>query len=413
MSRQSGPHGLPPKPAHRNVSDSYRPGNNREREHGGDRDRGRNDMYNFGGYDQRQRSPPRFYGRERSPPNYRNSRNDDYDYRPRGDDYGRANQDFTFRRDAPASISNNYENQRFASPPRQRRDNGTSRRNDAHQKRNNHTQAGQRGGYRGRAGPRLASNREFLKGTRERTPELLAGMDGIQEAKYLLPGEISDSDEAEMDISGDEDDGQPKKKQARTDEKAADGDSVPKWSNPDPYTELPPPDASSGPKKDILKLIRKARIEAAAGALKVEEPADDFISFNMDTPPAKTTPVKNEPVRQNCVSGASLAPSDSRAFKAEEVYENQLTPINTVAPNLELGSRKRTIRDEIKETPSLQDALRNARTQAAPKLHKSMQGKRPPASGNIMKEWLGHETPWLGGEENGADHSATASMGLW
>jgi non-canonical poly(A) RNA polymerase PAPD5/7 len=84
-----------------------------------------------------------------------------------------------------------------------------------------------------------------------------------------------------MDISDDESGTaeQPNKK-ARTVRKAADGDSVPKWSNPDPYTALPPPDESQRKKKDVVKLIRKARVETNAGSTAKVDPADDFISFD-------------------------------------------------------------------------------------------------------------------------------------
>jgi non-canonical poly(A) RNA polymerase PAPD5/7 len=84
-----------------------------------------------------------------------------------------------------------------------------------------------------------------------------------------------------MDMSDDENGAaeQPNKK-ARTVTKAADGDSVPKWSNPDPYTALPPPDESQRKKKDVVKLIRKARVETNAGSTAKVDPADDFISFD-------------------------------------------------------------------------------------------------------------------------------------
>lgn len=57
--------------------------------------------------------------------------------------------------------------------------------------------------------------------------------------------------------------------------------SAPQWSNPDPYTALPPPSETTGVKRDVVQLIRKAKIEAAqkaAGDLAVAA-NDDFISF--------------------------------------------------------------------------------------------------------------------------------------
>lgn len=59
-----------------------------------------------------------------------------------------------------------------------------------------------------------------------------------------------------------------------------DGDSVPKWSNPDPYTVLPPP-SETGKKKDFVQLIRKAKVQAAEKSTTSNAVTanDDFISF--------------------------------------------------------------------------------------------------------------------------------------
>ena len=60
--------------------------------------------------------------------------------------------------------------------------------------------------------------------------------------------------------------------------------SVPKWSNPDPYTVLPPVDEPQRKRKDVVKLIRKARIAAEMeDALQNEVSANnDFISFGFE-----------------------------------------------------------------------------------------------------------------------------------
>ena len=60
----------------------------------------------------------------------------------------------------------------------------------------------------------------------------------------------------------------------------------PKWSNPDPYTALPPPDETQVKRPDFVKLIRKARVSATAADPLVGGDAvttnDDFISFGAD-----------------------------------------------------------------------------------------------------------------------------------
>ncbi len=60
----------------------------------------------------------------------------------------------------------------------------------------------------------------------------------------------------------------------------------PKWSNPDPYTALPPPDETQVKRPDFVKLIRKARVSATAAEPLIGGDAvttnDDFISFGAD-----------------------------------------------------------------------------------------------------------------------------------
>lgn len=60
---------------------------------------------------------------------------------------------------------------------------------------------------------------------------------------------------------------------------------VPKWSNPDPYTSLPPADESRK-KKDVVKIIRKARvaIDRGAGVANQAGADEDFISFGFEEP---------------------------------------------------------------------------------------------------------------------------------
>lgn len=105
-------------------------------------------------------------------------------------------------------------------------------------------------------------------------------------ATYRPLSELSDDDEVDMDISDNEDKGdsstpqEPSTKRARlntTNPSAADGDSVPKWSNPDPYTALPPPDAADRQRKDVVQLIRKARIQTKESRHSLPAETEDFI----------------------------------------------------------------------------------------------------------------------------------------
>ncbi|ATZ46118.1 hypothetical protein BCIN_01g07800 [Botrytis cinerea B05.10] len=451
MSRQPPlPNGLPPRPSgtfwerdrdERNNNyhtpdrnrrdmgrDSYRPAPPPQYDsyapHSANRDR---DMYQFGGHN----PPPPAYGNYApgvQPPRRPSGAGDPY----RMNDGYRAPPpapSFDFRYDAPQSI--NFENSdRFQSHGQGRNNNsgGNRDRNDDHLRRRREKDRRDntrgRGGYRGRGGPRLAADRVFLKGKRSPTPELMPGMneDASADVKYRDVGDLSDSDEAEMDMSDDDDnDDQPKKKIARTGSKAADGDSVPKWSNPDPYTALPPPGESDRKKKDVVKLIRKARVATGQeGATKVDAGQDDFISFDLDAPAS----IDSEEDEYEPQPFAQSEPSSAKSFSHLENIRKfdmpqqsqdtvtQSASINSVPMDVQtpqraskpldlstdpaLGSRKRTANDVIKPPPLV---------------NKLIPGKPPKSSGTLLREWRAgpgvNDVPWL------QDHSDTSNMGLW
>ncbi|KFX94189.1 hypothetical protein V490_04486 [Pseudogymnoascus sp. VKM F-3557] len=342
---------------------------------------------------------------------------------PRGgvDSYRPPSSDFSFRRDAPETIdvSRTHDSYRPSGATRYDQDrrprHGGSRQDSSRQG------ARGRGGYRGRGGfSKKAAERPFLQTNRAPTPELMPGMDETEGTapKYLAVEDMSDSEEAEMDVSDDEDDKshkdseeeQPKKKQVRTEVKAsADGDSVPRWSNPDPYTALPPPDESAVKKKDVVKLIRKARVTAGLNETKSTAETDDFISFDfgddanlgdedesddesvVEVPGAPTGP-------RNGVRGYShreevLGPRDSAKSQELTTPTGKSRPIDT-STDPDLGNRKRTYDDKIKG-PSL-----------VPK-----PTPKGPANGNVTKEWKAKagidDTPWL------ANHYTSTNMGAW
>jgi non-canonical poly(A) RNA polymerase PAPD5/7 len=489
------PPGLPPRPAF----DSYRPGqarNDRFESHDYDRererDRDRPSMYQFGS--DNYRSPPRNnraydnydstdrYVPGTAPPALRPSSSV---YRQQYDQ-GPPPGQFTFRHDAPSAISAAKDDmyRPVAQQPRRNNDNRQSNNGYRHGRRG----GGQgQGSYRGYV-PKMASDRAFLKGNREPTPELMAGMDEDETGVRFKPIEdVSDSEEAEMDMSDDESPTveQPNSKKARTSGKDADGDSAPRWSNPDPYTALPPPDESQRKKKDVVKLIRKARVETSSASAAKVEAADDFISFDLgdetedaqdqsyslpsgigvvgaptgprfshntnlhnQQPPsapasAVSTLVSDRQVQaqvniQTLHAGTNIQDgpgpvNDQNARTPVANYMNQAhasqngqphnnenirfdftlpetyptlakvsrpsKPVNVdTTSDPVLGSRKRTIRDEIKP---------------APILHKVGKGvSKKAVNGVVIQEWQpvagASSTPWVE-----IDHSDTANMGLW
>ncbi|KAH0067335.1 hypothetical protein KCU66_g23515, partial [Aureobasidium melanogenum] len=159
-----------------------------------------------------------------------------------------------------------------------------------------------------RFGPKPAHERDLMRHQREPTPDQLEGMNENRESRFKVLDDLSDSDSEDGDgamdteteahhpidastqssfvnrdsHSDDSEDEHPRAKRARVKSKSPESEQAkPKWSNPDPYTVLPPPGESETKKKDVVKLIRKAKIEAAKPAAPAAEGAD-FISLNFD-----------------------------------------------------------------------------------------------------------------------------------
>jgi non-canonical poly(A) RNA polymerase PAPD5/7 len=112
--------------------------------------------------------------------------------------------------------------------------------------------------------------------------------------KFAALDTLSDSEEAEMDFSDDSDEeARPRKRRALGSDGQTDSSVLllpptptPKWSNPDPYTVLPPPDETQHKRVDVVKLIRKARLANAAPSKQNDAVVDnqDFISLGMVDP---------------------------------------------------------------------------------------------------------------------------------
>ena len=164
---------------------------------------------------------------------------------------------------------------------------------------------------------------------RQPTPELLLPTDSQDEPqtqKFASVANLSDSDEAEMDLSSDDghDAARPRKKRAVELDTSSVPAPVPKWSNPDPYTVLPPPDESQSKRVDVVKLIRKARVASSTlQPVRVDAVSgnEDFISFGS--------------IEEDDDSNApDNAPREPKSFLQER--------------DSAFGSRKRTYDDELK-----------------------------------------------------------------
>lgn len=180
--------------------------------------------------------------------------------------------------------------------------------------------------------PPPTSDRPLLSRKRETTPDQLQGESEVKPAlKFASLSALSDSEEAEMDMSDDDSDNErPRKKRALGLDgvqdampSAAPAPPAPKWSNPDPYTVLPPPSEQTNKRIDVVKLIRKARLENATKTEQTDAVKEnsDFISLGMMPEPE---PQSNAPEN---------APKGPRAQEGTDSA---------------IASRKRTHDDEIK-----------------------------------------------------------------
>ena len=216
--------------------------------------------------------------------------------------------------------------------------------------------------------------------------------------------DLSDDEEAAMEISDQSDaegTDEPAAKRVRrgAPDDADSGKSVPKWSNPDAETALPPDDAQRK-KRDMVKLIRKARVEDnTAAKLAASTEAEEFISFDLGD--------DQDEDHNAAEDGMNGAPADT--FAAGDSLRSQAPPeaprgpardradaVRAPPPGDPLGSRKRTINDEIKP-PAYGSLKKNVKT---------------PARGRVVPEWAPIQDedscPWLI-----KDHSKTSEMSVW
>ncbi|GAP89487.1 putative DNA polymerase sigma [Rosellinia necatrix] len=199
------------------------------------------------------------------------------------DDYRPPRGEFTFRQEAPGDI-NSYRQQPYplrSHDDRRAPDSYANRHDGSRRMRGPRPAQPRRTGPYQRREREKAADRLLLSKRFDDESELMLGNTAVR-ATYRDVDELSDSDEVDMDISdnGDSDSNaadRPAKRQ-RTDLSAAAAaqDAPKKWSNPDPYTALPPPESTR--KKDVVQLIRKARVQAEAQKPAVSSEAADFIS---------------------------------------------------------------------------------------------------------------------------------------
>ena len=257
---------------------------------------------------------------------------DDY-RRDQRDDYRPPQGNFDFRVNRPTGVQESFESYRPSYDSG--RNGGRADRNDRRYpsddyrpQRNGISNGGRppaargmrydRGGrgsnYRGRGGykyvPKKAAERELLNQKHDQNVEEILG-DSNGRATYRDVDELSDSDEAAMEFSDDSDaePQEPAAKRARvaSGPTSAADEAAPRWSNPDPYTALPPPDETTRKKKDVVQLIRKARVEADSKKSTTASEAADFISCDFSDGEDEDINTGNSLDAQ---SSSSLAPTN-------------------------------------------------------------------------------------------------------
>lgn len=247
--------------------------------------------------------------------------------------------------------------------------------------------------------------------------------------------DISDDDEslsapaqgrnsnAQEDTSGSEDE-HPRAKRARVHSPTAEvaaADSKPKWSNPDPYTVLPCPDGTERKNKDVVKLIRKAKVDAS----KSEAPsstASDFISLNFDDVEEDDSESDGESIAQG---RSNAQPSFSHL---NQLHPDRVSAPSFVAPEADVPSpagmnslpagrldvwpppppeTDAAIRNTYDQALSKQDAndtSANVRKQNRKRKHVETELQL----GDIVEEWMTPEdadpTPWLNVDAEGFPH---------
>lgn len=253
---------------------------------------------------------------------------------------------------------------------------------------------------RGRGfGPKPAHDRAILSkmaGSRETTPEQFEGMNDGQ-SHFKEVAESSDGD--------DSDDDGPRK---RTKVEVGDAPAAPKWSNPDPYTVLPPPETLGAPKKDIVQTIRKAKNDQAA---KVDKVADnsDFISFNFDDDGDAEMDPPSPPVTK------SPANSGEATFSHRDSFHRKTSTSSTPQNN---GASSASFTPVNKRSQAPVSISSDSDYEHEPSIVPERVSRPPKRKsrdtrqlGDVTEEWQAIDgqsvAPWCT-----RDHSATADVGL-
>jgi non-canonical poly(A) RNA polymerase PAPD5/7 len=372
------------------------------------------EMFRFEGRRERDNYRP-----QRSPPREPRRMNDNDSYRPMARHNLPWEDDRRPERSDPREFSfrSKYPAPQFPSQP------SSNQRYDQQDRQEGYAQR------RSRQRPRFqrgTHNRPILRalGDREKTPDLLEGMvDG--DSRFRDLDEISESMDESSASDSNEDD--PRKRQKI--DPVVPYVVTTKWSNPDPYTVLPPTDEEPRAKKtDVVQLIRKAKLAASEtnGAQKNDISGNvDFVALDSDSA-----------LDENDTESGEVEENDFLPLsQSENVVENRavtsgITPSNTLTKSHHMQNH--TNGNGISTTVSNQtdmkastiglppkpvfDGMTSTKTSISESVIENPRKRKLDKAGNrlgdIVPEWAAISkakvTPWID-----VDHSETKQMGFW
>lgn len=238
-----------------------------------------------------------------------------------------------------------------------------------------------------------------------------------------LVSSSEESDDANGPHSSSEEEGEIRRKRFKVDTgPPAPKPDMPKWSNPDPYSALPPVESVGAPKNDIVQVIRKAKNDVAPrpGMTQAAENAD-FISFTLDDD------FNNDKASTGQADTLNDASSDASSAMGEFTPLNGGSASNTdPAPSFQLprsygGEHKLPARPPPVDLdsgppspppdfviPSDEELMRQYVGQ--PKGKKRKHDEQSKGKGDITDAWAANwsnQSPWCID-----DHSQTADVGF-
>jgi non-canonical poly(A) RNA polymerase PAPD5/7 len=264
---------------------------------------------------------------------------------------------------------------------------------------------------------------------------------------------VSDSEsDSAMDLESPTLEDEPAVKRAKTTDDEANTEGKPKWCNPDPYYLVPPLDESREKRKDVVQLLRKAKLDAEKAATTASNAVTrnaDFIGFGdeEDEEIAFDKPLEEGEIgsdRQGSRDSDAYPSTSLNGASANSAPANSVPATNGLPAPTASFSHRRNLHQMTDPTTAPAQGLAatppipQSTTTAAPddalsearallhdlvaedgvlpqkqKIDAAQHGKKRKlgADGEIARSWMAKDrasaTPWY------IDHSTTPSTTVW